>query len=165
VMGNPAGWRERLVARAAQFADLSTRVPPYIVVHGEPIPPITQWPLRADVGPVTRAAPGDTLTGLGVSPGVAKGRARVAFDLSEVFELEPGEIIVCSTTDPSWVPLFMIAGGVVCDIGAPASHAAIVSRELGVPCVVSVRDARRRIHNGSLIEIDGRAGTVTVIER
>jgi len=140
-------------------------VPPYIVVHGEPIPPITQWPLRADVGPVTRAVPGDTLTGLGVSPGIAKGRARVAFDLSEVFELEPGEIIVCSTTDPSWVPLFMIAGGVVCDIGAPASHAAIVSRELGVPCVVSVRDARRRIPNGSLIEIDGRNGTVTVIER
>ena len=165
MLANSEEWRERLVARAAQFADLSTRVPPYIVVHGEPIPPITQWPLRADVGPVTRAAPGDTLTGLGVSPGVAKGRARVAFDLSEVFELEPGEIIVCSTTDPSWVPLFMIAGGVVCDIGAPASHAAIVSRELGVPCVVSVRDARRRIPNGSLIEIDGRNGTVTVIER
>ena len=111
-----------------------------------------------------RVAPGDTLTGLGVSPGSAKGRARVAFDLSEVSELEPGEIIVCSTMDPSWVPLFMIAGGVVCDIVAPASHAAIVSRELGVPCVVSVRDASRRIPNGSLIEIDGRSGTVSVFE-
>ena len=164
LLANPEGWRERLVARAAQFADLSTRVPPYIVVHGQPIPPIWQWPLRADTGPVLRAAPGDTLTGLGVSPGVAKGRARVAFDLSEISELEPGEIIVCSTTDPSWVPLFLIAGGMVCDIGAPASHAAIVSRELGVPCVVSVRDARRRIPNGSLIEIDGRSGTVSVID-
>ena len=165
LLTNPAGWREKLVARAAQFADLSRRMPPYIVVHGQPIPPISQWPLRADTGSITRAAPGDTLTGLGVSPGIAQGRARVAFDLSEVSELQPGEIIVCSTTDPSWVPLFMIAGGVVCDIGAPASHAAIVSRELGVPCVVSVRDARRRIPNGSLIEIDGRSGTVSVIER
>ena len=163
-LANPAGWREKLVARAAQFADLSTRVPPYIVVLGEPIPPIPAWPLRADTGSVTPAVPGDTLTGLGVSPGITKGRARVAFNLSEISELQPGDIIVCSARDPSWVPLFMIAGGVVCDIGAPASHAAIVSRELGVPCVVSVRDARRRIPNGSLIEIDGRAGTVSMIE-
>ncbi len=164
MLANPAGWREKLIARAAQFAELSTRVPPYIIVHGEPIPPISRWPLRADAGSVTPAVPGDTFTGLGVSPGITKGRARVAFDLSEISELQPGDIIVCSTTDPSWVPLFMIAGGVVCDIGAPASHAAIVSRELGVPCVVSVREARRRIPNGSLIEIDGRSGTVSMIE-
>ena len=135
------------------------------VAHGEPIPPISQWPRRVEAGSVTGAVAGDTLTGLGVSPGVTKGRARTAFDLSEISELEPGEIIVCSTTDPSWVPLFMIAGGFVCDIGAPASHAAIVSRELGVPCVVSVPDARRRIPNGSLIEIDGLSGTIALIER
>ena len=88
----------------------------------------------------------------------------MVFDLSEISAVEPGDILVCSTTDPSWVPLFLIAGGVVCDVGAAASHAAIVSRELGVPCVVSVRDARRRIPNGSILEIDGRSGTVSVID-
>ena len=75
-----------------------------------------------------------------------------------------GDIIVCSTTDPSWVPLFLVAGGVVCDIGAPSSHAAIVSRELGVPCVVSVSRARDRIADGTHVEIDGLAGTVRILE-
>jgi len=164
VLASPEGWGTRLTERAADFATLSLRVPPYIVSHGTPVPPISEWPLRADQGAVPAAAVGETLTGVGVSPGIATGRARVVFDLSEVDELEPGDIIVCSTTDPSWVPLFMVAGGVVCDVGAPSSHAAIVSREIGVPCVVSVVDARRRIQPGSLLEIDGSAGTVRVIE-
>jgi pyruvate,water dikinase len=95
---------------------------------------------------------------------VIRGRARVAAGLAEITDLEPGEIIVCSTTDPSWVPLFLIAGGVVCDVGAPSSHAAIVSREIGVPCVVSVAAARHRIATGTLLEIDGVAGTVRVLD-
>jgi pyruvate,water dikinase len=64
------------------------------------------------------------------------------------------------------VPLFMIAGGVVCDIGAPASHAAIVSRELGVPCVVSVRDARLGVHTPPLFGLVARwfrAGVLDVV--
>ena len=164
VLREPAGWRVTLADRAQNFASLSLRVPPFVVTHGEPVPPISAWPLRADQGDVKHAQAGDVLTGLGVSPGIARGRARVVFDLSEVQELNPGEIIVCSTTDPSWVPLFMIASGVVCDVGAPSSHAAIVSREIGVPCVVSVPDARRKILPGSLLEIDGGAGTVRLVE-
>jgi hypothetical protein len=92
MIANPEGWRHKLITRAAQFADLSTRMPPYIVVHGEPIPPISQWPRRAEAGSVTRAAAGDTLTGLGVSPGIRKG-ARVAFDLFEISELQPSEVV------------------------------------------------------------------------
>jgi pyruvate,water dikinase len=118
---------------------------------------------RSDRG-TELAAPGDELTGVGVAPGRASGRARVVFDLSEISAVEPGDILVCSTTDPSWVPLFLIASGVVCDVGAAASHAAIVSRELGVPCVVSVRDARLRIPDGALLEIDGTKGVVRVVE-
>jgi rifampicin phosphotransferase len=163
LLAAPAGWSDKLAQRAVDFASLSLRVPPYVVGHGMEIPPISQWPLRADRGEVAAAVPGDVLTGTGVSPGTARGRARVCFDLSEIDVLEPGDILVCSTTDPSWVPLFMIAGGVVCDVGAPGSHAAIVSREIGVPCVVSVRDARLRIQPGSLVEIDGATGTVTVL--
>ena len=129
-----------------------------------PIPPISQWPLRADGGTGTKAAGGEELKGLGVSPGVARGRARVAAGLADLTDLEPGDIIVCSTTDPSWVPLFLLAGGVVCDIGAPSSHAAIVSREIGVPFVVSVTRARDRIADGTPVEIDGLAGTVRVLQ-
>jgi rifampicin phosphotransferase len=164
IVAAPGGWRERLAGRAADLAELALRTPPYIVVHGVPVPPISDWPLRADARTAPRASAGDQLRGIGVSPGTARGRARVASNLSELYDLEPGDIIVCSTTDPSWVPLFLLAGGVVCDVGAAASHAAIVSREVGVPCVVSVTDARRRISDGSVLEIDGLAGTVSVLE-
>jgi pyruvate,water dikinase len=157
------GWAQRLAERADTLADLSTRIPPYIVAHGEPIPPISSWRRRSDRSSEL-VAPGDELTGVGVAPGQASGRARVVFDLSEISAVEPGDILVCSTTDPSWVPLFLIASGVVCDVGAAGSHAAIVSRELGVPCVVSVRDARLRIPDGALLEIDGTKGVVRVVE-
>jgi rifampicin phosphotransferase len=163
IISAPQAWRERLAQRAADFAELSLRIPPYIVVHGEPIAPISDWPLHSEASTAAQASAGDQLTGIGVSPGMARGRARVASNLSELSDLEPGDIIVCSTTDPSWVPLFLLAGGVVCDIGAPSSHAAIVSREIGVPCVVSVPDARRRIGDGAMLEIDGLTGTVTVL--
>jgi rifampicin phosphotransferase len=160
----PDGWRERLARRAADFAELGSRTPPYIVVHGTPIPPISLWPLRAGGGTGTKAAAGDELTGLGVAPGMARGHARVAVGLADLTDLEPGDIIVCSTTDPSWVPLFLVAGGVVCEVGAPSSHAAIVSREIGVPCVVSVTGTRDCIADGTLVEIDGLAGTVRVLQ-
>jgi rifampicin phosphotransferase len=160
----PDSWRERLARRAADLAESGSRVPPYIVVHGTPIPPISQWPLRAGDGTAAKAAAGDELTGLGVSPGVASGRARVAAGLGDLTDLEPGDVIVCSTTDPSWVPLLLIASGVVCEVGAPSSHAAIVSREIGVPCVVSVTGACARIADGKPVEIDGLAGTVRVLQ-
>jgi phosphohistidine swiveling domain-containing protein len=159
----PERWREVLSGRAEQFATLAEREPPYTVCHGVPVPPSDEWPLRRRDGGA-RVAEGTVLTGIGVSPGQVTGRARVVHDLSEADELEPGDILVCATTDPSWVPLFMVAGGVVCEIGAQASHAAIVSRELGVPCVVSVEAARARIAHGRLISLDGTHGTVTVLE-
>jgi pyruvate,water dikinase len=61
-----------------------------------------------------------------------------------------------------WTPLFVSAAAVVVDVGAPLSHAAIVSRELGIPCVVSAPHASRRIPNGATITVDGTTGTVTV---
>ena len=66
-------------------------------------------------------------------------------------------------TDPSWTPLFVTAAAVVVDIGAALSHAMIVSRELGIPCVPSALDATKRIPDGALIEVDGTAGTVTIL--
>ena len=67
-------------------------------------------------------------------------------------------------TDPAWTPLFVPASAVVVNVGAALSHAIIVSRELGIPCAVSVTDATYRIPNGATIEVDGTTGTVTLIE-
>ena len=164
-VADSAGWSDRLAQRAEQFATLSDREPPYTVMHGRPVPPVDSWPLRdrpSDENLI--AKPGDQLAGIGVSPGVVSGRARVVYDVSEAGDLEPGDVLVCGTTDPSWVPLFMVAAGVVCEIGAQASHAAIVSREMGVPCAVSVAGARSRIPAGALVTVDGSTGIVTVEE-
>jgi pyruvate,water dikinase len=99
------------------------------------------------------------ITGLGVSPGIAEGLARVVHEPGES-ELEPGEILVCHTTDPSWSAYFMLAAGVVIDIGGPLSHGAIVARELGIPCVINTSDGTRRLRTGDRIRVDGGTGRV-----
>ena len=66
-------------------------------------------------------------------------------------------------TDPAWTPLFVAAGAVVVDVGAALSHAIIVSRELGIPCVVSATDATRKISDGAMIEVNGDTGVVTIL--
>ena len=66
-------------------------------------------------------------------------------------------------TDAAWTPLFLVAGAVVVDLGAINSHAMVVARELGIPCVVSVQDAASRIPDGAVVTVDGTAGTVTVM--
>jgi pyruvate,water dikinase len=83
-------------------------------------------------------------------------------DPGNPFALEPGDVLVAPITDPAWTPLFVTAAAVVVDVGAQVSHAVIVSRELGIPCVVSVKDASRRIPDGAVVTVDGTTGTVTV---
>ena len=97
------------------------------------------------------------LTGVAASPGVVTGRARVVFD-PVTTELDEGDILVCETTDPSWVALFMVAGAVVTDYGGLLSHGPIVARELGIPCVCGTEIGSRRIRDGQLIRVDGDAG-------
>jgi pyruvate, water dikinase len=101
---------------------------------------------------------------MGASPGVVEGVARVIHDPGSE-DMEPGEIIVCSVTDPSWVSLIVLSAGIVADIGGPLSHAAIVARELGVPCVIATKIATTMLHDGDRIRIDGSAGTVEILER
>ena len=107
---------------------------------------------------------GEIMTGLSGSPGEITGRARVITDPGDPRGLEQGEILVAPITDPAWTPLFIPAAGVVVDVGAPMSHSVIVSREFGIPCVVSVHQAAERIPNGALIQVDGNKGTVTIVE-
>ena len=146
--------------RKTMHAELQRRVPPFYFDREQP--PLEQWELRDTA--VAQCASGDVITGLPGCAGVARGRARVVTDPSDPRGLEPGDVLIAPLTDPSWTPLFVPAEAVVVDVGAPMSHAVIVSRELGIPCAVSVRDATRRIPDGSLVEVDGAAGTVTVIE-
>ena len=88
----------------------------------------------------------------------------MVMDPADAVDLEPGEVLVAPITDPAWTPLFLPSAAVVVNVGALMSHAVIVSRELGIPCVVSVDDATSRIPNGALVEVDGTAGTVTILE-
>jgi pyruvate,water dikinase len=83
-------------------------------------------------------------------------------DPSDPSRLEPGDILITVSTDPSWTPLFLAAGAVITDIGAVGTHAVIVSRELGIPCVPSISNATRRIPDGATITVDGTSGTVTI---
>jgi rifampicin phosphotransferase len=84
-------------------------------------------------------------------------------DPGDCADLEPGEILVCPITDPGWTPLFLPAAAVVVETGALMSHAVIVSRELGLPCVVAVPNATTRLTNGQRIEVNGTNGTITVL--
>ncbi|MGE0000365.1 MAG: PEP-utilizing enzyme, partial [Ilumatobacteraceae bacterium] len=112
--------------------------------------------------PVDIVQAGDVLHGVAGSPGTVTGTARILLDLSDPTKLEPGDILVAPSTDPSWTPMFLAAGGVVTNIGAVGTHAVIVSRELGIPCVPSIADATRRIPDGATITLDGALGTVTI---
>ena len=111
------------------------------------------------------AAAGDVLSGVAGSPGAVEGLARVVVDPFDAEPLEPGEILVCRFTDPSWAPLFTLADALVIDIGAAASHGAIVARELGVPCVIGTGDGTRRIRSGDRLRVDGSAGKVEILAR
>lgn len=114
--------------------------------------------------PEAAAPPGavrdGTLVGLGAAPGRITARARVVRDPAGA-HVDPGEILVAPTTDPGWTPLFMTAGGLVTETGAPLAHGPTVAREYGIPAVICVRDATREIRTGQLITIDGAAGTVS----
>jgi phosphohistidine swiveling domain-containing protein len=107
---------------------------------------------------------GDTITGVSVTGGVVEGPARVATSLEVAEELEPGEILVCEVTDPSWCALFPLVAGMVVDIGGPLSHAAIVAREMGIPCVVNTGEAVARIVTGMRIRLDATNGVVEILD-
>jgi rifampicin phosphotransferase len=149
--------------RERQWRQLFDVEPPTFVVGGEPMTPLADVPRKGaqEAAPVQ---PGDVLAGAPASPGVARGRARVVTNTSQIAAFQPGEILVAPQTDPSWTPLFMVASGVVVDVGAMGSHAMIVSRELGIPCAAGVTDATARIPDGTLLEVDGSSGKVTVLE-
>ena len=118
----------------------------------------------SEVVPDARGAAGPAtvlLRGLGVSPGLATGVVRVLQSPREGASLLAGEILVAPATNPDWGPSMHRAGAVVTESGGATCHAAILSRELGVPCIVGARDATHLLTTGQLVTIDGRHGTIT----
>jgi phosphohistidine swiveling domain-containing protein len=150
--------RERWALRE-RFAAVT---PPFFITSQDEVPSIEQME-AAQAGKAKTATKGDVLKGDGGSSGVARGRARIVLDPGDARGLQPGDILVAPLTDPAWTPLFLPAAAVVVNVGALMSHAVIVSRELGIPCVVAIAGATERIADGAMLEVDGTAGTVTVL--
>lgn len=119
-------------------------------------------PIRLAVDSTARA---DEVTGTAAAHGVAEGRARVLHSAAECDDLEPDEVLVCHTTDPSWASAFHLAAAAVIDVGSISSHGAIVAREMGLPCVIGTGNGTAVLRTGDLLRVDGGAGLVTVLER
>ena len=100
------------------------------------------------------------LRGLGAAPGIGAGRVRVVTDLADADGLGKGDILVTHMTAPDWVPLMRKSAAIVTDSGGMTCHAAIVSRELGIPCVVGTADATSKLRDGETVTVDAKEGVV-----
>jgi phosphohistidine swiveling domain-containing protein len=159
---DPTSMSDTLADRYDRWRALWELEPPYFIKDGI-VPPLSEWPSKG-VAVEPRAAVGEVLQGVSGCAGTVRGRACVVSDPADPGALEPGDILVAPSTDPAWTPLFMTAGGVVVNVGGQISHSIIVSRELGLPCVVSATGATERIVNGSIVEVNGDTGQVTIME-
>jgi rifampicin phosphotransferase len=107
---------------------------------------------------------GAFLSGFAVSPGRVTAPASVILSPADFSRMEPGTILVCPTTTPAWTPLFSQARGLVTDVGGVLAHGSIVAREYDIPAVLGTGVATRRIRSGQRIQVDGDAGTVTLLD-
>lgn len=158
---DPRPFQATIRDRLAVYEHLFELEPPFIV-SADPLP-LGQWTHRSTGTGVT-APVGHVLSGQGGCAGRHTGRVRVILDPSDPTALEPGDVLVAPLTDAAWTPLFLVAGAAVVDVGATNSHAVVVCRELGIPCVVSVTGASGLLSDGAVVTVDGTAGTVTVDE-
>lgn len=136
---------------------------PTFIDASKPIPAIADLP-RKGSGATARAKAGDVLQGAASSQGIVEGTVRVILGTDAIDDFQPGEILVAPQTDPSWTPLFLVASGVVVNTGSMGSHAMIVARELGIPCVGGLVGATTTLQTGDRVRVDGAKGTVEVLE-
>lgn len=149
----PADVSGLVARRRAEQHRLASVVPP-AVFSGT-------WQASA-ASPAALAA-GDTLRGVGVCGGRVRGRVRIVRP-ETIDDLQPGEILVAEVTDVGYTAAFCYAAAVVTELGGPMSHAAVVAREFGFPCVVDAQGATRFLPQGALIEVDGATGEIQVLE-
>ena len=157
---DPSAFRDLIARRLGEYEQLFELDPPFII-SSDPLP-LSQWKRRA-AKRVTPLGQGDVIAGIGGGAGRYTGRVCVLHDPSDMARLEPGDVLVAPFTDAAWTPLFLIAGAVVVDVGALNSHAVVVSRELGIPSVLSVTIGTTSLVDGMQVSVDGTAGTVTVV--
>ncbi|WP_040783351.1 aminotransferase class III-fold pyridoxal phosphate-dependent enzyme [Nocardia pneumoniae] len=137
--------------RRAMYAGYRDLVPPHELGGG------------VTVAAVRVVGHGD-LSGLGCSPGVAEGTARVITSLDHIDQLREGDILVTRFTDPGWTPALGLVAGVVTEVGGMLSHAAVIGREYGIPAVLNVAGATTAVRSGQRIRVDGGAGLVQVLD-
>ena len=105
------------------------------------------------------------LKGIPASSGKVKGEVKIVLSGDDFSKFKPGMILVTKTTNPDWTPLISIARGIVTDFGGSLCHAAIISREMGIPCVVGTNKATKVLKDGDLVEMSGEEGIVKIMEK
>ena len=170
--GDGPGWpgmAAMIPKRRAYFEDWRRRGPELPTMLGT-IPDTVPDPIMIEVfglsGHFLKTLKGGStaqeLRGFPAAKGVAEGVARVINSVTELHKVQPGDILVCGGTTTEWTPVFGIIKACVCDTGGSLTHAAIVSREYGIPCVVGTAAATKAIKTGDRVRVDGRQGTVQV---
>jgi len=157
--------RPRTADRVAEFTRWSRlRAPEWI---GAPPPPaVAGGPAasRVDLGYKVAQEDARILRGVPASGGVVRGPARLVLTMDDFAKMHPGDVLVCRSTNVSWISLFTVAAAVVTEVGGALSHAAVVAREFGVPAVVATGTALSLLSDGQLVEVDGSAGTIRVLD-
>jgi len=163
-------WRHNVIRKFAEWAPPpALGTPPEVVTEpfsimlwGVTTGTLKNWlkGMEAAAG-----APTDELAGSPGSSGVVEGKARVIKNVEDLDQLQTGEILVATTTSPSWAPAFTKIAGCITDVGGAMCHAAIVCREYGLPTVVGTGRGTSVIKTGDTIRIDGDEGTVVIVQR
>jgi phosphohistidine swiveling domain-containing protein len=157
-------WRERGPSLPPMLGTIPDVVPDPIMIEVFGLSGRFLETMRGDPGAGASGAAGVTeIRGFPAAKGVVEGVARVITTVGDLHLVEPGEILVCGGTTTEWTPAFGIIAACVCDTGGSLTHAAIVSREYGIPCVVGTAIATQVIKTGDRVRVDGRAGTVQVL--
>lgn len=157
-------WRERGPSLPTMLGTIPDTVPDPIMIEVFGLSGHFLETLRGDSEPASAGAAAVTeIRGFPAAKGTVEGNARVITTVGDLHQVQPGEILVCGGTTTEWTPAFGIITGCVCDTGGSLTHAAIVSREYGIPCVVGTAIATQVVKTGDRIRVDGRAGTVQVL--
>lgn len=143
-----------IAERENAYRSYAALTPPRIIFSDGEVPPVSY---SADI-------PGGALAGLAVSTGIVEGRARVVTNLEDA-QIEKGDILVTTFTDPSWTPVFVSISGLVTEAGGMMSHGAVITREYGLPAVVGVVNATRLIKDGQQIRVNGTEGYVEILKK
>lgn len=104
-----------------------------------------------------------TLKGIPASSGIARGKAKILTSPRDINKVCPGDVIVAPSTNPLFTPAILIASAIVTEVGGVLSHAAIVSREAGIPCVVGVKNATKIIQDNQMVEVNGQDGLIKTL--